>query len=148
MSVGATEIFTVAGVAFRTMGSSGSLSGRNFSPEKVIYFIAGIGFEAIDVTPKVPYLISGIAFESASWKIGVIYVITLLVVLGLLSILFSPQPTIQKRSQKKPISRTPSRNSLDQSPPYSSPRPYGYPSPSLSRVSAREELFVILGSPR
>jgi hypothetical protein len=141
----AAEIFTIAGVAFQAMSNSHIMSDRKSATERLSYFIAGIGFEAIDVSPKEPFLISGIAFESASWKIGVIYLIAVLLLLGFMNILLSPQPT-EKRSQKKSFSRTNSRTSLDQSPSSPSFRAHRYPTPS--RSLPREDPFLIIGSPR
>jgi hypothetical protein len=143
-----TNIFTIAGVAFQAIGSSPILSNqRERASEKISYFIGGIGFEAIDVSPKEPYLLSGIAFESASWKIGAIYLTSVLLLLGFLSILLSPhQPDLEKRTLKEPISRTNSRNSLYQSPSPSPSKPNRCS--TTFHVVPREDPFLIIGSPR
>jgi hypothetical protein len=102
-----------------------------------LFFVGGIGFETIDNSPKEIYLLYNIAFESTMWKIAVIYLISILLVLGFMSVLLSPQETkrqVPKRTEAT-ISRSNSKNSLQK--PLSSP----------ARVS-RLEPFTLVGSPR
>jgi hypothetical protein len=102
-----------------------------------IFFVAGVGFETMDHSAKEIYLLQHIAFETTTWKIAVIYLISILVVLGFLSVLLSPQESKRQPPSKveATIRRSNSKNSFQKS--FSSPT-------RLSRL----EPFTLVGSPR